>query len=88
MIELTPQDSAALVQVTQYQALPKQTLEDILDKISQKAQQIGRVILGWEETSDPDVLEIANLYRDWYQNNLDIGKTRVARSMPRRTALR
>jgi hypothetical protein len=83
MFELTPEESSALVQATQYRTLPKAVLEGILQHASKRARAIGGVILGWEATDDQQINKVAEKYQNWYDNNLQVGASRGLKNRTR-----
>ena len=85
-IELTIEDASILSRVARYPLISKESKLLLLEKASEPAKRVGRVILG-EEQASPDIASVAALYKRWgsSENKVYISARR-ANTVRRKTA--
>ena len=89
MIRLDERDSATLATIAQYQQLPEEMKQSLVERLSEEAKPIGMILIG-TEPRDPseEVVEIANEFREWTQmNRMSRSSANAAPVLSRETAL-
>jgi hypothetical protein len=82
MIRLNDRDSATLAMIAQYQKLPAQRRQALVDRLSPIAKPIGSILIGDEPpgTSD-EVRTIAKRFSEWTAKNRSRNSRNIRRAV-------
>jgi hypothetical protein len=65
MIRLSPKDAAILGRVAKYTSLSKSRKKEILSDASDKAKEIGYIVIGESKGGSPEAKEFAKAVKAW-----------------------